>query len=72
MTRRHFFAPSVFYFFVIVVVLVFQVLSVVHSAPVAVSPVGADIQSAPTGQEQVLAKRISCYYGTCDSHMKGY
>ncbi|KAF9154582.1 hypothetical protein BG015_000565 [Linnemannia schmuckeri] len=72
MTGRRLFAPSVFYLAVIAAVLVLQVLSVVQSAPVALSPLGAHIQSEPTGQEQVLVKRISCYFGTCDSHMKGY
>ncbi|KAK3840140.1 MAG: hypothetical protein JOS17DRAFT_726142 [Linnemannia elongata] len=72
MSGRRLFAPSVLYSAAIAVVLVLQVLSAVQSAPVAVSPVSADVQSASTGPEQVFVKRISCYYGTCDSHMKGY
>ncbi|KAF9117658.1 hypothetical protein BGW39_001969 [Mortierella sp. 14UC] len=71
--RRFFFTPSAYYIAAAAVVLVLQVLSVVQSAPVAISPVGAHIQSASAGagdSSQVLVKRLTCVFGTCDPHAR--
>ncbi|KAG9061727.1 hypothetical protein KI688_006877 [Linnemannia hyalina] len=51
MIGRRLFAPSVFYFAAIAVILVLQVSPLVQSAPVA-------IHSPSTGREQVVVKPL--------------